>query len=178
MKLLNIFTAAGLLIFVTICSAPVLVAENDVQTPEEQLRNALREVEVQAEVINHRADEIASMLGNMQYGWRSFAYELTRIRSALDEINEQVPTLQKLSAKVDWRKKAMDRLAAYLKALTNEAEAAIEFLNDEQAVVELQSRPFTLNITAIRNFSSRINELADYAKMRSDLEMKKSTDPK
>lgn len=139
----------------------------------QQLHENLRDIEVALQEIEERASELE--IYTMQPGsimfWESHTYEISRIEERIEQIGQLIPQLQQNAAVEPWQKEIIDDISGLTKAMSAQAEKAIDFLEenysradfvaDDDAGTDYDPSVYNARVASIYRFAEHMDDLVN-----------------
>lgn len=177
MKLKDILSTLIVILISSIVTLPAFSSSltPDENAAEEAILRQLRQIEINVAAVEERAAELQTMTQvPLAYTWESHHFEWRLIKSDVEEAGNLIPTLQKNSNLTEWHEKAVDRVAARLKAIAHETSEALKYIDENRQSVDFLTHEYETYISTVQNLASDVDSSIDYIQTRDEMEEIKS----
>jgi hypothetical protein len=154
------------------CTAGTPTAASYTWDFSKEANNLLDQVRIDAAKIHARADDLQILTNSPDVSWQSHASDLTRIRTAVNDMGAKLCRLETIRRVVQpWQQKEIDRVAVATKLMADNVEDAILFLNSHHQ--ELWSPTYVRYAANIQSesvdLSHTLASFEEYAQARHEV---------
>jgi hypothetical protein len=179
-KVLSVFAAAALLATGSAFASSHRSIESNAYLSE-RASVLLAEIQQEAAGLRPNADTLETFSWNPQVSWQSHAFYLERVKGHINAVGERLAELERIRGSVfPWQQEAISRLASHAAQVATSAQAAIEYLRDNQGRLLVSDyRDHMITIAdkseamqqSVSKFLSYEKAQRDFQQLRNELEL-------